>query len=119
MNASISCISCLIGKQEKLIRQFSDEERKKAFFQDFLTMIQQERLNRTAPWLQGKADRLLERYFGTIVDYPALKSGYNQYLLSNEAIFFYMIFESKDVLAECFIYVCAGNFIDTVALDEM
>ena len=38
MNASISCISCLIGKQEKLIRQFSDEERKKAFFQDFLTM---------------------------------------------------------------------------------
>ena len=87
MNASISCISCLIGKQEKLIRQFSDEDKKKAFFQDFLTLIQQEGMNRTAPWLQEKADRLLDRYFGTIVDYPALKSRYNQYLLSKEAIF--------------------------------
>ena len=57
MNASISCISCLIGKQEKLIRRFSDEDKKNAFFQDFLTVVQQEGLNRTAPWLQGKADR--------------------------------------------------------------
>ncbi len=119
MNASISCISCLIGKQEKLIRQFSDEDKKKAFFQDFLTLIQQEGMNRTAPWLQEKADRLLDRYFGTIVDYPALKSRYNQYLLSKEAIFEEKISVAKDVLAECIKYVCAGNYIDTMALDEI
>ena len=119
MNASISCISCLIGKQEKLIRQFPDEEKKKAFFQDFLTVIQQEGMNRTAPWLQGKADLLLEKYFGTVVDYPALKSKYNQYLLSKEAIFERKIEAAEDRLAECIKYVCAGNYIDTMALDEI
>ena len=119
MNASISCISCLIGKQEKLIRRFSDEEKKNAFFQDFLTVVQQEGLNRTAPWLQGKADRLLDKYFGTVVDYPALKSGYNQYLLSKEAVFEEKINASEDRLAECIKYVCAGNYIDTMALDEI
>ena len=119
MNASISCISCLIGKQEKFIRQFPDEEKKKAFFQDFLTVIQQEGMNRTAPWLQGRADCLLEKYFGTVVDYPALKSGYNQYLLSKEAIFEEKINTAQDRLAECIKYVCAGNYIDTMALDEI
>ena len=119
MNASISCISCLIGKQEKFIRQFPDEEKKKAFFQDFLTVIQQEGMNRTAPWLQGKADCLLEKYFGTVVDYPALKSGYNRYLLSKEKILEEKINTAQDRLAECIKYVCAGNYIDTMALDEI
>lgn len=119
MNASVSCISCLIGKQEKLIRQFPDEEKKKAFFQDYLTVIQQQGLNKTAPWLQGQADRLLDRYFGTVVDYPALKSRYNQYLLSKEAVFEEKIRAAQDVLAECVKYVCAGNYIDTMALDEI
>ncbi len=119
MNASISCISCLIGKQEKLIRQFPDEEKKKAFFQDFLTVIQQEGMNRTAPWLQGKADLLLEKYFGTVVDYPALKSRYNQYLLSKEPVFEEKISATQDRLAECIKYVCAGNYIDSMALDEI
>ena len=82
-------------------------------------MIQQEGLNRTAPWLQEKADRLFEKYFGTVVDYPVLKSRYNQYLLANEAIFEEKISASKDVLAECIKYVCAGNYIDTMALDEI
>ena len=119
MNASISCISCLIGKQEKFIRQFPDEEKKKAFFQDFLTVIQQEGMNRTAPWLQGRADSLLEKYFGTVVDYPALKSGYNQYILSKEKILEEKINTAQDRLAECIKYVCAGNYIDTMALDEI
>ena len=119
MNASISCISCLIGKQEKLIRQFPDEEKKKAFFQDFLTVIQQEGMNRTAPWLQGKADLLLEKYFGTVVDYPALKSRYNQYLLSKEPVFEEKISAAQDRLSECIKYVCAGNYIDSMALDEI
>ena len=119
MNASISCISCLVGKQEKLIRQLPDEEKKKAFFQDFLTLIQQEGLNRTAPWLQGRADVLLNRYFGEIVDYPALKSRYNQYLLSKEAVFEEKIAAAEDTIAECLKYVCAGNYIDSTALDEI
>ena len=119
MNASISCISCLIGKQEKIIRQFQDEDKKKAFFQDFLTVVQQEGMKRTAPWLQRKADLLLDKYFGTIIDYPILKSGYNQYLLSKESVFEEKISTAQDSLAECIKYVCAGNYIDTMALDEI
>ena len=119
MNASISCISCLIGKQEKMIRQLPDEEKKKAFFQDFLTLVQREGMHRTSPWLQGQADQLLEHWFGTLVDYPALKSKFNQYLLSKETIFEEKISASEDILAECIKYVCAGNYIDTTALDDV
>ena len=119
MNASISCLSCLISKQEKLVRSLPDEKKKEAFFQDYLTILQREGLHRTAAWLQSKADELLERYFGSVVDYPALKSKYNRYLLSKEALFEEKINASKDTLAACIKYVCAGNYIDTSALDEI
>ena len=81
-----------------------------------ISVSEKKRINQL---VRSKTERLFEKYFGTVVDYPVLKSRYNQYLLANEAIFEEKISASKDVLAECIKYVCAGNYIDTMALDEI
>lgn len=112
MNANVSCLSCLVGKMEKTLRKFPDEDKKMACLQEIMRCICQKGADHPAPYLSREADGIIEKYFGQTMDWAPVKSRYNQYMLGKEALIEARIRQSGDPLAACIQYVCAGNYID-------
>lgn len=119
MKANVTCISCIIKKQEQRIRRFPDEEKKSAYMHDLLKLLYEHGREESAPWLSMEANKIYERYFVEDVDYRALKHKYNQLMLSQEKALEAQIRESQDAIRTCIKYVCAGNYIDFSAVDNV
>ena len=49
MKANSMCVSCLISKQEKLIRNFTDEEKKSEYMHQLLGILYTHALTESAP----------------------------------------------------------------------
>lgn len=112
MHANVSCIACIIDKQEKGIRPFQDEEKKSEYIHEVLKILYENGRDHSCPWLLMKIDEVYNRYFERLTDYPAIKHKYNQYMLSKESVIEKYIRSSGDVTEACIKYVCAGNYID-------
>ena len=60
MNASSMCVSCIISKQEKLIRQYSDETRKSEYMHRILEIFYRHGQTQSAPWIAEQINLLCE-----------------------------------------------------------
>lgn len=119
MTANVTCISCIVKKQEQRIRTCTDEKKKSEYMHELLKILFEHGREESAPWLSMRADELHRAYFGETTDYRALKHQYNQIMLSREAELERKVRASKDSLYACIRYVCAGNYIDFSALDDV
>lgn len=119
MHTCSMCISCLLSKQEKLIRQFPDEDRKSDYIHQLLGFLYQNAQSESAPALAAKIDQLYRVFWGTEENFSGQKKLYNELLLSMEDEIESKIKDSCDPLMECIKYVCAGNYIDFSAVENV
>ena len=84
MNANSMCVSCLLSKQEKLIRNFSDEDKKSEYMHELLGILYEYAQKESAPGLTVRINGLFEKFWGCTEDYGPLKKKYNQLLLKKE-----------------------------------
>ena len=119
MRANSMCISCILKKQEKLIRDFSDEDKKSQYINRVLEILRKHGQTESSPWLAEKINQLYEECWGEGEDYTVTKQRYNQLLLSKEKEILTCINNSDDCIRECIKYVSAGNYIDFSAVDNV
>lgn len=119
MRANSMCISCILGKQEKMIRDFSDEDKKSQYINRVLEILRKHGQTESSPWLAEKINQLYEECWGEGEDYTVTKQRYNQLLLSKEKEILSCINNSNDCIRECIKYVSAGNYIDFSAVDNV
>lgn len=119
MHANSMCISCIISKQEKKIRLFSDEDKKSEYMHRVLEIVYKHGRSESSPWLAEQIDQLYEDFWGETEDYTQIKHKYNQLLLGKEAEIEQRIRESEDPIEESIKYVCAANYIDFSAVEHV
>lgn len=119
MYANSMCISCIIAKQDKRIRQFSDENKKAEYMHQVLEIMYKHARSESNPWLVEKINRLYENFWGSLKDYTEIKHKYNREMLDKESAIERHIRESEDSLKECIKYVCAANYIDFSAVKNV
>lgn len=119
MRANSMCISCILKKQEKLIRDFSDEDKKSQYINRVLEILRKHGQTESSSWLAEKINQLYEECWGEGEDYTVTKQRYNQLLLSKEKEILSCINNSNDCIRECIKYVSAGNYIDFSAVDNV
>ena len=118
MQANSMCISCIVGRQEKMIRAFRDEEKKSEYMHRILEIMYHYGRSKSSPWLVEQINRVYENFWGD-TDYTPLKHQYNQLLLGKEREIEQAIRKSGDAVRECIKYVCAGNYIDFSAVENV
>lgn len=119
MHANSMCISCIIAKQDKLIREFSDESRKSEYMHQVLEILYQHGQSESSPWIAEQINQLYERFWGKSEDYTAVKQKYNKLLLDKENEIEHYIGKAADPVRECIKYVCAANYIDFSAVENV
>lgn len=119
MHANSMCISCILSKQEKLIRPFEDEDKKSRYLHQVLDILYRYGQSQPAPWLGAKIDRLYNDFWGNAEDYTLQKKKYNQLLLNLEKEIEQKIYSADDAIKECIKYVCAANYIDFSAVENV
>lgn len=118
MHANSTCISCIFRKQDKLIRQFNDEEKKSEYMHQVLGVLYNHGQTESSPWLAEQINILFNSYWGNL-DYTSLKHKYNQLLLDKEGEVERRIRKTDDTIKECIKYICAGNYIDFSAVENV
>ena len=113
------CITCIVSKQEKMIRPMADTEKKHEFMRVILQLFQEHLGKDSSIMIQRQVDDAYERIFGAMPDYSALKSLYNQKLLSMEDRIEQLILSDPDPVHAALRYVMAGNYIDFIAQDTV
>lgn len=116
MQANSMCISCLLSKQEKLIRPFADESKKSEYLHQLLKLLYDHGQTSSAPELAEQINILYKKIWGLEEDFTEVKHQYNQLLLGKEAELETRILASDDPIRECIKYVCAANYIDFSAV---
>lgn len=119
MKANAMCMSCMIAKQEKLIRSFRDEEKKTEYMHQVLEILYKYGCFESSPWLAEQINELYECFWGESEDYTLIKQQYNRLLLEREMEIERHIRESKEPIEECIKYVCAANYIDFSAVENV
>lgn len=119
MQANSMCISCLLSKQEKIIRSFTDESKKSEYLHQVLKLLHDHGQTSSAPELVEQINILFKNVWGIAEDFTEIKHQYNQLLLKKEAELESKISESSDPIQECIKYVCAANYIDFSAVENV
>lgn len=119
MNASSMCVSCMIAKQERAIRQFPDEIGKTEYMHRILELLYRHGQTESAPWIAEQMNLLYREFWGQAEDYGRQKRRYNQLLLAMESEIERRIHSARDPLRECIKYVCAANYIDFSAVEQV
>ncbi len=119
MNAGSMCISCILSKEELAIRQFPDEDKKSEYMHQVLGILYKYAQTESSPGLTERLEQLFEDFWGTAKDFREQKHKYNQLLLNMESQIEQQIEGSADSLETCIKYVCAANYIDFSAVDDV
>ncbi|MBE5949301.1 MAG: DUF89 family protein [Lachnospiraceae bacterium] len=119
MRANSMCISCILSKQEKQIREYKDENKKSEYMHDVLEILYKYGQTESTPWIAEQINELHVKYWGSTMDYSELKKQYNDLLLEKEAGLEELIRKASDPVKECIKYVCAGNYIDFSAVGNV
>ena len=119
MIANSMCIPCFISKQEALIRSFPDEHQKSEYMHRLLELLYEHGRSESAPWIMEQIDSLYKDFWGNAWNYSAIKHKYNTFLLQKEHQIMHKIQQSEDPVKECIKYVCAGNYIDFAAVEDV
>ena len=119
MRANAMCISCMLSRQEKMIRGYTDEKRKSDYLHQVLGILYEYGQQESAPQMIERINRLYEKYWKEGQDFTQIKHKYNELLLGKEAEIERKILKADDVLKECIKYVCAANYIDFSAVENV
>lgn len=119
MHASSKCMSCIIVRQDKQINQFSDENKKSEYMHQVLEILYQHGQTESSPWIAERINQLYESFWGKSEDYAAVKQKYNKLLLDKENEIEQHICKAADPVRECIKYVCAANYIDFSAVENV
>lgn len=119
MQANSMCISCLLSKQERLIRQFDDEKKKSEYMHRVLEILYNRGQTESTPWMAEQINQLYKSFWGDMEDYSLIKQQYNQLLLEKEKGIELHIRNADDPIKECIKYVCAANYIDFSAVENV
>ncbi len=119
MQANSMCIACILSKQEKQIRPFSDENKKSEYMHQVLEILFKYGRSESSPWLAEQIDQLYEHFWGEPEDYTSVKHRYNNLLLQKEPEIVQQIRGSEDPIKESIKYVCAANYIDFSAVEHV
>lgn len=119
MHANSMCMSCLISKQDKKIRQFSDEKKKSEYMHRILEIVYKYGQTESAPGMSERINQVSRKFWGEPEDFGPIKHKYNQLLLDREEELVQYIRQSEDAVRECIKYVCAGNYIDFSAVENV
>ena len=118
MRANSMCLFCMLRKQDKLVRQFDNEEKKAGYLHRVLEILYKYGQSESAPWLAERINELYEDYWGK-PDYTPIKHKYNRLLLDKEKEIEQRIRQSDDCIKECIKYVCAANYNDFSAVENI
>ena len=119
MKASSTCVSCILCKQEKMIRQYADETQKSEYMHRVLEIFYRHGRTESAPWIAEQINALHREFWGYTEDYTEQKRKYNRLLLDKESEIEKRVKSSADSLRECIKYVCAANYIDFSAVENV
>ena len=119
MRANSMCISCLVSKQEKMIREYSDENKKSEYMNRVLEILCKHGQVESAPWLAEQINELCYEFWGDLEDYSLVKYQYNRLLLEQEKDIVQQVGQAGDCIKECIKYVCAANYIDFSAVENV
>lgn len=119
MHANSMCIACIISKQEKAIRKFSDENKKFEYMQQVVKIVSECSRRESAPGLTEMMKQLYKDFWGEEEDFSTVKQKYNRLLLDKEKAVDERIRKMDDPVKECVKYVCAANYIDFSAVDNV
>lgn len=119
MNANSMCISCFISKQEKQIRHFVDEDKKSEYMHQLLELLYKHGQWESSPWIAEQINQIYESFWGELEDFTPTKQKYNKLLLDKETDIEQKIRQSDDFIKECIKYVCAANYIDFSAVENV
>lgn len=119
MHAGSMCISCILSKEEKAVRKFSDEEKKSEYMHRVLGVLYKYAQTESSPRLTERLGRLYEQFWGRTLDYTDQKQKYNQLMLGMENKIEQQIQAASDPIKACIKYVCAANYIDFSAVDDV
>lgn len=119
MRANSMCISCILLKQEKKIRNFKDDDKKSEYLHQVLGILHEHGCTKSSPWLAEKINQTYEKFWGASEDYSLIKHHYNALLVEKEADIIRKIEDSQDCLKECIKYASVGNYIDFSAVENV
>lgn len=119
MKANSMCISCFVAKQDKLIREYHSENKKSQYMHQVLEILYKYGQTESSPWIAEQINQLYESFWKNSEDYTSLKRMYNKLLLDREMDLEHRIRESDDCIKECIKYVCAANYIDFSAVENV
>ena len=101
------------------IEHFTDEEKKNEYAHQLLKLFYDHAQHKSSPWMGVQIHKLREAFWGAGTDYTEIKHTFNQLILDKEEEAERRISLSADPLRECIKYVCAGNYIDFGALENV
>lgn len=113
---SAKCVSCLVGRQYKLIREFDDEVKKAEYMKEVLEIIHGMKEGETAPVAVERMDKRFTEYFGANRSFEDVKSRYNDLLLARESELQATVDRAYDRLSAAIKLSRIGNYIDFGAL---
>ncbi len=119
MHANSICISCMVNKQEKRIRKFRDERRKSEYMNLVLQFLCEHAMEECTPWLSSRLNQMYMEFWGEELDNTLIKKEYNRLLLEMESAVEEKISKLEEPIRECIKYVCAGNYIDFGAVQDV
>ncbi|MBR6917185.1 MAG: DUF89 family protein [Clostridia bacterium] len=113
---SAKCVSCLVGRQLRLIDKFDDEVKKAEYMKEVLRIIASVAPGETAPVVVERLDARHMEYFGENRNFDEAKKKYNDFLLAREDELERVAASSDDRLLTALKLARIGNYIDFGAL---
>lgn len=118
MKADVKCISCILSSN-KAIQALQDEELKSVYMHEILGVLYEYGQEQSVPFLVSKIHKIKKKYLVESKDYAALKHKFNRIMLDKEKEIEAAVRGTEDVIYSCISYVCAGNYIDFGAMENV
>ncbi len=120
MSSFVDCIACIVNKTEKLAEKHSaDKMQKFSVMKQILREISDTEFEKSPPYVDSRAARILKREFGIEDLYLDEKRYFNEKLLAMETEIESLLNSSKDRFADTLKIALAGNIMDFSALPNL
>lgn len=119
MRLNAYCLNCIIGRQERNIHEFTDEEKKARYMKEVMRLLGESDDEASAPGMVAQISEIYERCFGETEGFTEIKKEYNQLTLNLEKDLEQKIRSQPDVLHAALCYARIGNYIDFLAMEQV
>ncbi len=112
MEMTVSCMACLLNKEEKRLQKENDEKKKAACFREIMGLLAEEADVGTAPYLVSRIRAIYAKYFSLPDTFTPIKRHYNRLMLDREVDFRRRIEVSPDPVRMALCLSRTANYID-------